>query len=830
MMFAKSKLKRQENDTVLWHRKSSVKTLSRNQSKRRNLSLCIREKMKRLMQGPMEKISANHDNHLSPLEIHSDLLVCDIKRKSNTGNTEFQTPCDMEQTGGPQETMKPCVAEAGSSWDRSLQLPISSEGQNNHDIAEESSSDEQNNGLLSPCQSNGLLLSDKQDLSTISITMSWREITEHNLLFCQNNPLESSTSSRSTASDRSVDVVEYIINELQGISRIQAEIAELRQHLSLIKGSVEEVSTCVDTVLNEIEGLQFGFGSATQIPVVALTGEPYNGVQNEETVLYFYGIAEHEDENTLETIHCFLSDHHCFNGIQSREYIKDAYRLGSRANTLLGPRPTVVKLTHPDHREFILRKSVHLQSAGVRIVPFEENTTHNLQSRHRANSVSVLQHELQENRWSSLSLDKEVVRTDDTSGELKTESYRIRYQNTSTEAPCLGEEFLFAQTCTLATKCSLTAELEATGGDVSQVKENCEQSMEKSVSHLCIRLDSQESPKNLHFTNLPSSGRKAACRCSKLLTRSNHLCASSDTEEAEIAIQRCCSIVDEHQAEGICRGESELISCGSRVHFRSTEKINVIIKDPSGSFTSVSFDDTVGKCSDGTVAETLKEVVHIDLDGQDKTGHVFRDFLDQPNENIDIVDIKFYANKLGKALNHFRSALKVVFHKLESPEDFMENKESGFPVHEYERIHRLNSVGSGHFNDSIPTQSSRSNSYSSSSNLKEEAYFVLNRVPSLPHESSIPSLILSPDVELNSLQPVAYSEQVLDSSEQPESIKEGKPLRLDQVCVETIYLNKCINNFKNVLKEKKKLQRKLLKDIVQETFCISAEEMSSDSR
>ncbi|XP_063309838.1 protein unc-13 homolog B isoform X2 [Pelobates fuscus] len=820
MMFTRRKSKRKENYNALRHEKYSIKLLSVKQSKKQKLALCIREKMKRLLQGPIEKISANHENQLSPVEIDADLFMCGLKRKSNS--SDLLTTCDpKEQSESTMEAIKLCVKEADLSWESGLQLPTSSEEQNSNDISGENSSDEQSTELFSPCQNNGL--SDKQDLSTISITMSWREITEHNKLLCQNHSLESSTESSSSTIDRSGDIVEYIIKELQGISRIQAEIAELRQHLSLIKGSVDEVSICVDSVLNEIEGLQVGYEPSAKSLMGSSNMASFKDSQTEETVLCFYGISEQENENTLEVIHCFLSDHHCFNGIQSQEYIKDAYRLGPTASTLLGPRPTVVTLFHPYHRDFILKKSVCFQSSGVRIVPFDNDHT---QNRHRANSLSVLQHGLRENRWSSLSLDKEIVKTDDSGGERKKESFRIRYQNT-TEAPCLGEEFLFAQKCTLAKTCSLTTELEASGGEINQVKENCEQSMEKSVSHLCIRLDSQESQKNLHFTNQPSSGEKTTCKCSRLLTRTNHLNASSESaSEAEIAIKRCCSIIDEHDVG--CKVDSDLISCDSRVQFRSTEKINVIIKDPSGSFTSVSFDDTVDKRADGTVAETLKEVVHIDLDGQDKTSHVFRDFLDQPDENIDIVDIKFYANKLGKALNHFRSALKVVFHKLESPEAFMETKESGFPAHEYDSIHRLNSVGSGHFNDSIPTHSSRSNSYSSSSNLKEDAYFVLNGVPSLPHESSIPSLILSPDVNINSMQPLTACEQNLDCPEQTDGIKEGKHLRLDQVCVETIYLNKCINNFKNVLKEKKKMQRKLLKDIVQETFWISAEEMSSE--
>ncbi|XP_072269656.1 protein unc-13 homolog B isoform X2 [Pyxicephalus adspersus] len=814
MMFARSKWKKRENHSSLQHRTFPVKILSIKTSKRQKLALCLREKMKRLLQGPVDKVSTNHGIQVSPLEVDGDLFVCDLKKKLN--NNDIQATGDpMNKTKDNKMAVSLLAEDSESKWDASFQLPINSRELNGNDHADQNSSDEQTSELVSPCQSNGLS-SDQPDLSTISITMSWKEITENNQLLCQNHVLESDPGSSSATSDHSADIVEYIIKELQGISKIQAEIAELRQHLSLIKGSVEEVSTCVDSVLNEIEGLQSGLGPSQKTQVLSPSSESVRDPLCDGTVLYFFGISEHEDENTLERIHCFLCDHHCFNGIQSTEYIKEAYRVGAGFDAVLGPRPTIVKLSNPNHRDVILEKSLNFQSSGVRIVPFEE---HNFQNRLRTNSLSVLQQGLRENRWSSLSLDKEVVRTDDTGGERKTESFRIRYQNKSTEVPCGAEEFLFAQKRTLAKKCSL-AETEMRG----EVKENCEQCLEKSVSHLCIRLDSQESQKNLHFTSLPSTG-ETSCRCSRLLTRSNHLSASSEAEEAEIAIHRCCSIVDD--SEGLVK-EGDLVSCDSRVQFRSTEKINVIIKDPSGSFTSLSFDDTVDKCSAGTVAETLKEVVHIDLEGQDKTGYVFREYLDQPAENIDIVDIKFYANKLGKALNHFRSALKVVFNKLESPDVFMENKEPNFPVPDCETLQRLNSIGSGHFNDSLPTHSSMSNSYSSSSNLKEDAYFVLNRVPSLPHESSIPSLILSPDVDLKAPQIISSPEQVTEGNELAESTKESKPLRLDQVCVETIYLNKCINNFKNVLREKKKMQRKLLKDIVQETFWVSGEEMTSE--
>ncbi|KAJ8285526.1 hypothetical protein GJAV_G00027840 [Gymnothorax javanicus] len=55
-------------------------------------------------------------------------------------------------------------------------------------------------------------------------------------------------------------LIEHILKELRGINKIQEEISDLREYLTSVRGSVDEVSSCVDAVLTEIEGIRSGAG------------------------------------------------------------------------------------------------------------------------------------------------------------------------------------------------------------------------------------------------------------------------------------------------------------------------------------------------------------------------------------------------------------------------------------------------------------------------------------------------------------------------------------------------------------------------------------------
>ncbi|XP_026118324.1 protein unc-13 homolog A-like, partial [Carassius auratus] len=72
--------------------------------------------------------------------------------------------------------------------------------------------------------------------------------------------------------EESSAIVEHILKELRGINKIQEEISDLREYLSSVHGSVEEVSSCVDAVLMEIECMRSGNKSGVNTWPGAMSG------------------------------------------------------------------------------------------------------------------------------------------------------------------------------------------------------------------------------------------------------------------------------------------------------------------------------------------------------------------------------------------------------------------------------------------------------------------------------------------------------------------------------------------------------------------------------
>ncbi|XP_077202742.1 protein unc-13 homolog B isoform X6 [Paroedura picta] len=787
---------------------SVVKLLARQLPQRPRVEVLLEEKMKRLLQGPASELSLSQGHHhrLSPLETETAGFVCGIKGKSvsreRSSGVRVASDCEMNSVDLNWEGFNPASSSPGQ------QNPLEP-------------------GRVSAPEGGGQSRSTQgQDIAALSCHPGWRGAADERGGLGRPGKAAVHTSCGPRPKDRSADVIEYIVKELQGISRIQTEIAELQQHLTLIKGSVDEVSSCVDAVLSEIEGLQSNCG-----PSGKASPGPKAGASRREPVLYFYGIPEQEDENTKELVCSFLSEYHCFNGIQSSDYIKAATRASTATSKALSPRPAVVRLMNAEQRDFILQKSILLQSAGVTVVADGEQNPQKEQGSLGAQLHPLSSSDQSQNNVRTLSLQGELVGTE-RNRHLPRNSCQIQDGRASQAVQCMGDGRCLPSS-TLAKKSNLIAELEEKVGRVVQMISSSEPTLKQSSLPPTHVLDASPKPKDDPEPKTHEQNPWPSPACLDLVSQT---CGS--VPEADNVAENSPSTLEGDRAGGQTPGGSETDCDVTALEFLSPDQVNFVEETPVTVITP-GYDGTVHKLVGSS--EALKDMVQIDLNEQDPTDQVFRDvlensqyFLEHSRDNIDLVDMRFYTNKLGKALNQFRSALQVVFHKLETgdPEVLLEGDKS-FPMAPELAPALCSSSMHGSLENVVEIP--LSHSFESQTDMavhSESMVSVQSSLPAVPlplEEAPDADPVDILDSESVAGQPLSSEGTQEASSSDPQQPNGYRPMSLEKVCAETIYLNKCINNFKNVLREKRQMRRKLLKDLAQEaSWTSSAEELHSE--
>uniref|UniRef100_A0A803TDA1 Unc-13 homolog B n=1 Tax=Anolis carolinensis TaxID=28377 RepID=A0A803TDA1_ANOCA len=757
--------------------------------------------MKKVLQGPAGEVSLgqNHHRPLSPVEIEADAFVCGVKR-TPTGQ-DF--PHVQQKSGRASKGQWSEEAEEAAwlAWDGYLNAPrvAASIQEVQRDLGKVA----ERRALESPHKRSKSPPSPESQTPGTDCRRGAEEREGPRL------PRKNSghASGRYKPRDRSADVIEYIVKELRGISRIQSEIAELQQHLTLIKGSVDEVSSCVDTVLSEIEGLQNSGGAAGKRPAGTRARKPLPKTPGREPLLYFYGIPEQEGEDAKELIWSFLSKYCCFNGIQCGAYVKEAYRSSATGGVRLAPRPLVVKLSDDNQRDIILQKSILLQNAGVTIVAGGEPSLPNGQLDH----VVQLEGLPSPNCWAPGALQGSGgVRTEG-DGQIRPEPDWFGREEAIQETWGGGERSGPPPKLT-----HLTPELGSRGQTFSNNKDALHNG---STPSSCTRGASAKTPEGHGPENCYEGGSLPSAE--HLHLPDKEPIASEGGEhglEVASAPQENTSPAEEEEKAGglLTPAESETdCEAASTLEFLSPEQGSLLEEAPPAATLPPTCEVAVRKLVGSS--ETLKDMIQIDLNEQDPADQVFRDvlensqyFLEHSRESIDLVDMRFYTNKLGKALNHFRSALQVVFHKLETgdPEVLLESEKglrrgSEPALCSSGRQSRMDSLA-----ESPLSVSSESQANTTLSN---------DSVGSPPRAA--PYSVLPPK------DPVLAPEEPDSASVQPNGCR---PMSLEKVCAETIYLNKCINNFKNVLREKRQMRRRLLKDLAQEASWASSGQDDGD--
>ncbi|CAD7687626.1 unnamed protein product [Nyctereutes procyonoides] len=661
--------------------------------------------------------------------------------------------------------------------------------------------------------------SGSQDLSSVSISTSCQEPSERN----QAKSLLSRGPHQGCSCEQQEplgDVVDYIIRELQGISRLQTEIAELQQHLSQVRGSVDEVSSCVDSVLSEIEGLQVGSGSLAKVCVGEMAQEPHMDRPSEEAILYLYGLPEQDGENTMELVHSFLAMHLCVNGMQCNRYIKEAYRAGKAP----APRPTVVKLAHLEHRDFILQKSILLQSVGVRIATKEEPSWPQCYKNPQKESLSFLQ-QLQDHNANSLNHHEPLLQmeTGDTGPITGASQNQHREpQTTEQQGLCFPPKNNFTKPSGVSKP---GEEVEGTSGAFQVIGGSLGELTGREASLSIFHQFEEPSP--VLISGEEGSGKPQVLKQSSQGFEACSIAKREKNCSNKSEAGSCLSL------SGLLKTEDKLLACEAGLDILSSKQLEDLLTDKSKRFATLSRDRMMEEIIIGP--ETFSDMVHIDLNEEEEHAtQVLKDVFEKSScglvglQEDEDVEIKFYKSKLGRAINHFRSALQGVFQKLEnsgsiSPED-LESNESGSQSENSDRLlGTMSSEGAQDFSVESPgSQESESLlsmvsggvgiSTQRDQTFQDPSNFSLAS-NSLPIAYSLPGFSLAPCLGS-------------ETCSRPESPKQGR-LSLEQVCAETVYLNKCINNFKNVLREKRLRQKKLLHELVQKANHLSVEDIHS---
>nr|XP_032809749.1 uncharacterized protein LOC116942195 isoform X6 [Petromyzon marinus] len=151
-------------------------------------------------------------------------------------------------------------------------------------------------------------------------------------------------------------LMEQILRELQGISRIELEITELRQHVNALKHSVDEISGSMEAVHSEIEHIRTGFTPVSPV-----------SQQADAASLRLTHVAEMAGEDTEGLVRSLFAEKLGMRDDQQNFHIQFACRIGQeRSCSEAKPRPILVRFGSWQERDIVLKKCHRLKSSGIK--------------------------------------------------------------------------------------------------------------------------------------------------------------------------------------------------------------------------------------------------------------------------------------------------------------------------------------------------------------------------------------------------------------------------------------------------------------------------------
>ncbi|KAG7476519.1 hypothetical protein MATL_G00083870 [Megalops atlanticus] len=228
-MFSRNRISGQDGTGILQHKRSKKKDMAKKRTQSSKVAQGLRSKIQKFLQGtegPLQqrilflRVPNGQTNAVAP--VASCVGEVELNREGYV-----KIPCTVQKNG--------------------LKLDHSASDENSPSVAEGLDEEEALGEVQSPTSEGESLVS--------PLNSAIEEVDE----------VEEEDEEEEEEEETS-DIVGHILKELRGINKIQEEISDLRQYLTSVRGSVDEVSSCVDAVLSEIEGLRSGASAGPSRP------------------------------------------------------------------------------------------------------------------------------------------------------------------------------------------------------------------------------------------------------------------------------------------------------------------------------------------------------------------------------------------------------------------------------------------------------------------------------------------------------------------------------------------------------------------------------------
>ncbi|XP_058842333.1 protein unc-13 homolog B-like isoform X2 [Acipenser ruthenus] len=809
-MFSRSTFKSPDAADITPHKRSKKKTsLGKKRSPRPKVTLALRNKLQKFLQGSGEP--SDQDYSLSSVEIETDMFVCGIKRDSSSTDVSV-----LRLPNGQGYALNPsvaCVGEVELNQEGNIKIPctVQANGPKLEPVTTEAIQSDclTEEGLRDSISGDGM--SPTSDAET--------------LVFPQQSILKGGEEEEEEEEETS-DIIEHILKELRGINRIQAELSDLRQYLTSVRGSVEEVSCCVDSVLSEIEGLRSGTGPA-------LTPRP-----NDNS-----GCTREKAEAAPEELICsLLSEYHCWDKEGQAVERGNNHPLRLEPTCQAGALPDT--MTHEadecqdnsDHSSDLPPASAcRLYGSLARQDGQDYPSTSSLSSGRSFksdefdleecnifNSNQDAGHESETNRWADLGF----RHSRSFHGEAGwSEEVGYFCQNDLEAKEHLSEPY----------KC-----WDGRGGTSSTPA----QSSGSSSEHLSL-LFGHQYPSHSRSLSPSLSGDWRACGHDPDMPSGQ---AGNSNLGNECTMEGPFSMgVDYHLAEGY-KGDMESVPSVSLSHNSNTDCADYYQEGHSSDYSAgpgILEDGRAGNVEDWPTG--LEEISYL----LNHAGRCQRTegVLPLPSlepESTELLNMGFNVKRIGKAVQNFKAALTGAFKKREGTSLSHLNEHNGdgaFLISPDNCLVEKPWMGNGHQNEAISTsflEVPQEEPYNNTSSpdtdlpkLETQENLLSINTPSDLHDSPQTPLSHCTTAESCSEQTVQEYPAAVELPQEEESSNSECARKLSTEKVEylrqdTVYLNKCLNNFQSVLKEKRQIHRKMLRDIAGYTYTCSEEEFNAE--